>query len=211
MSEQPETRTIRGISVQSTAAQPSESFAGREDRREVEMRGYLVRANNEIVDVRVLDLSYDGCGIETVVPLVEGELVKLSVLGRGAVTATVRWYSARKAGLVFSARKTAIGAPKRAARKPIMTEALLRRAGKLAFRVNAFDLSIAGCKCEFVDRPSIRERLWIKFPGLESVEAEVCWVSGFNVGLKFCQPIHSAVFDLLIERLSHRSGLSESL
>jgi hypothetical protein len=35
------------------------------------------------------------------------------------------------------------------------------------------------------------------------MEAEVCWVDGFVAGLKFIKPMHPAVFDLLIERLSH--------
>ena len=34
----------------------------REERRAVELRGYLVRADNQIVDFRVLDLSYERQG-----------------------------------------------------------------------------------------------------------------------------------------------------
>jgi PilZ domain-containing protein len=174
----------------------------REARRAVEMRGYIVRANNEIVDVRILDLSYNGCGVETIVPLPVGERVHLSALGRGAVWATVQWYRARKAGLLFLPAKVPDKANgKRASRTAISAEALLRRTGKRSFRVTAFDLSTTGCKCEFVERPNIHERVWLKFAGLESLEAEVAWISGFHVGLTFCNPIHSAVFDMLVERL----------
>jgi hypothetical protein len=191
------------------ARQEQSRFAKREDRRLVEMRGYIVRADDEIVDIRVLDLSYDGCRIETVVPLADGEVVKLSVLGRGAITATVRWYSARRAGLLFSSKdEAATRALERAARAPVGADALLRRSGKAGYRVRASDLSPNGCKCEFVDRPDIHEHVWLKFAGLESLEAKVCWVSGFDVGLKFCNPIHSAVFDLLIQRLSCSSASS---
>jgi hypothetical protein len=42
----------------------------------------------------------------------------------------------------------------------------------------------------------------LKFDGLEALEAEVCWVDGFVAGLQFDKPIHPAVFDLLLERLS---------
>jgi hypothetical protein len=191
------------------AVGPGEAPAAkREDRRLVEMRGYIVRADDEIVDVRVLDLSYNGCSIETVVPLIEGEVVKLSVLGRGAVTATVRWYRARTAGLLFSSEhsRAAEAAPRE--RALVESEALLRRSGKLGFRVVISDLSTTGCKCEFVDRPDIREHVWIKFPGLDSLEAEVCWVSGCNVGLKFCNPIHPAVFNVLAARLNPTNSTS---
>jgi ribosomal protein L19 len=202
-------RISAGVSKAAAALQVAQRLAQREDRRGVEMRGYVVRANDEIVDIKVLDLSYNGCGIETVVPLAEGEIVKLSVLGRGAVTAKVRWYRSRKAGLLFSSEhEGATAAPERPARVTVAAEALLRRSGKAGYRVSASDLSTNGCKCEFVDRPDIHEHVWIKFEALESLEAEVCWVSGFNVGLTFCTPIHHAVFDLLVQRLSYSSAPS---
>jgi hypothetical protein len=54
-----------------------------------------------------------------------------------------------------------------------------------------------------VERPSEGERVLIRFEGLEALEAEVCWVEGFTAGVKFERPMHPAVFELLIERLSH--------
>ena len=50
-----------------------------------------------------------------------------------------------------------------------------------------------------VDR--VGEQLMIKFEGIETVQAEVCWVEGFIAGLKFQRPFHPAVFDLLVARL----------
>lgn len=41
----------------------------------------------------------------------------------------------------------------------------------------------------------------IKFEGIETVQAEVCWIDGFIVGLRFERPFHPAVFDLLLARL----------
>jgi hypothetical protein len=35
---------------------------------------------------------------------------------------------------------------------------------------------------EFVDRPSVGERHWVKFDGLDGLEAEVRWVSGSRPG-----------------------------
>lgn len=174
----------------------------REKRREVEMRGYLVRSDNEIVDVRVLDLSYDGCGIDTPTQLVAGEEVKLSVLARGALTATVRWATPRSAGLIFATEPAARKEQARhAERVTVAAKLFLRRSSKLGYEVQALDLSCWGAKCEFVERPMIDEIVWIKLNGLEALEARVCWVEGFQTGLKFLRPIHPAVFDMLTQRL----------
>jgi hypothetical protein len=177
----------------------------RHERRAVELRAFLVRAGDEIVDVRVLDLSYDGCRIETYSSLPAGEVVKLSVLGRGAIRAKVRWCKARKAGLSFetepSPRKQW---PRRALRVSVTAEILLRRSTTLGYRVRVFDASPYGCKCEFIERPRINERVWVKFEGLEALETEVCWVEDSSCGLRFANPIHPAVFDMLLHRLTMR-------
>jgi hypothetical protein len=55
---------------------------------------------------------------------------------------------------------------------------------------------------EFVDRPAFRERVWVKFDGLEAVPAFVCWIEGAEAGLEFERPIHPAVFELLLKRIS---------
>jgi hypothetical protein len=62
----------------------------RAERRIVELKGYLVRESKQIVDIKMIDLSYDGCAISTLVPLKVGEKVKVSALGRGSTAATVR-------------------------------------------------------------------------------------------------------------------------
>lgn len=174
----------------------------REDRRSVEIRAYLVRADGEIVDLRVLDLSYDGCGVETVVPLQPEETVKLSVLGRGAATATVRWCKGRKAGLRFEQEEAEPSEPTaRDERSQVAGEMVLRRSGSPNYRVAVMDLSRFGCRCEFVERPNIEERVWVKFDGLEALEAEVCWVESSSAGLKYANPLHPAVFDMLRGRL----------
>ena len=90
---------------------------------------------------------------------------------------------------------------RRSERTALIAEVALRRAGKLNFRVRVFDVSRLGCRLEFVERPALEERVWVKFDGLEALEAQVCWVDGFNAGLAFNAPIHPAVFDQLLARL----------
>jgi len=67
--------------------------------------------------------------------------------------------------------------------------------------VKIVDISPQGCKAEFVERPNLDELVWVKFDGLQSLEAVVCWTRGFEVGLEFERPIHPAVFEMLVERL----------
>jgi hypothetical protein len=73
----------------------------------------------------------------------------------------------------------------------------LRRPGQLGYRVKVFDASLHGCRVELIERPRLEEQLWVKFDGLQALEAEVCWIEGFTAGVNFIQPIHPAVFHRL--------------
>lgn len=92
---------------------------------------------------------------------------------------------------------------RRSDRVQLNASVFLRRSGQLSYRVRVFDASLHGCRVEFVERPSLDERLWVRFDGLQLLEAEVCWVDGFAAGLSFAQPIHPAVFSNLIAGLQH--------
>lgn len=91
--------------------------------------------------------------------------------------------------------------PRKSVRIGLSAEVALRRSGHGSFRVKIVDISPQGCKAEFVERPKLDELVWIKFDGLQSLEAMVCWTRGFEVGLEFERPIHPAVFEMLVERL----------
>jgi PilZ domain len=92
--------------------------------------------------------------------------------------------------------------PRRSARIGLSAEITLRRAGQSRYRVKILDASPLGCKAEFVERPQLDEHVWVKFEGLEALEAYVCWVRGFEVGLEFEKPIHPAVFEGLVSKLA---------
>lgn len=175
----------------------------RRERRPVRLRALAKREDSSTTEIYVLDLSYDGCGIETPVPLKAGEALKLSVVRRGAIEAHVRWYADGRAGLVFvpdeAGRKQH---PRRSKRIVLAAEVALRRLGQNNYRVKVTDVSPDGCKVDLVERPRIGEHLLLKFEGLEVLDAEVCWMDGYVAGLRFETPIHPAVFDLLIQRLS---------
>ena len=80
-------------------------------------------------------------------------------------------------------------------------EVVLKRTGNPKFRVKIHDVSTHGCRVEFIDRPRLDEKVWLKFDGLEALSANVCWVEGPDAGVEFERPIHPAVFDLLLKRL----------
>lgn len=186
---------ISGIDIGSAGGIP---LPARAERRVVELSGYLIRASKRIVDIKVVNLSYDGCAVHTNEPLSPGERVKISVLGRSATSAIVRWYFGRKAGLQFQTEsRSRVHRPRMADRLQVNTQALLRRAGRVAFPVKVLDMTASGCRCEFVDRPGIYERVWIKLNGLASIEATVCWIEQSMVGLSYKHPLHPAVFDMI--------------
>ena len=192
-----------------SAPVPAKDFAQakrveRGERRPVRMTGFALSVGGRTLDVHLIDLSYEGCRISTATKLGAGERIKLSVPRRGVIDAEVRWAKDGEAGLVFGAEQKDTPRPKlprKAGRVPVSAEVSLRRPGQCTFRVRVFDASTHGCNIEFVQRPRPQDRVWVKFDGLEALEAEVCWVEKFRAGLSFLKPIHPAVFDLLLERL----------
>lgn len=173
-------------------------------RRPVSLRAFATRADGTVLDLTLTDLSYDGCAVDCAAGLVAGEQLELAVNRRGSIAATVRWAAAGKAGLAFAIDLQAapVPLPRRYDRIDVEADVTLRRAGKLGFRVRLFDLSPAGCKAEFIDRPELGEQVRIKFEGMESLEGSICWVAGAHAGVRFARPIHEAVFPLLLERLN---------
>jgi len=90
---------------------------------------------------------------------------------------------------------------RRSDRIAVNAEVGLRRSGALTYRVRVFDASPHGCKLEFVERPLLEERVWVRFDRLDPIEGIVCWVDGFHAGIEFDKPMHPAVFEALTPRL----------
>jgi hypothetical protein len=183
-------------------AEPAQAHAERQERRPVRMYGHILLEDGTTAEAVLVDLSYEGCSIETAAELRADQPVTLSVLRRGAIEATVRWAADGKAGLYF---KALVGAkpeqPRVAERISVDAEVMLRRLGQNNYRVRLFDLSPEGCKVELIERPREGEHMLIRFEGLEALDAEVCWVNDFVAGLRFEKAFHPAVFDLMLERL----------
>ena len=187
----------------SAADEERGALPDRRERRAVELRGHLVQPNGTVLEVHVLNFSYNGCQLAVPRFLIAGDQVGLSVPGRGAINATVRWCKGGRAGLRFHDEPVEKAEVERSGERisaPI--EAQLRRVGRLAYTVSLRDLSPEGCKVELVERPQVGEVMHLKLPGLEGVEARARWVDGYVAGLKFKHPFHPAVFAMTLERLS---------
>jgi hypothetical protein len=186
------------------------SNRARELRRTVEFPAHILCENGEITRVDVLDLSYDGCCVETPVELPPGSTVKFSVVGLGSHDAQVRWHADGKAGLSFAIHGTweREFKPRNVERTGLTADISLRRIGRQHYRVPVLDVSPEGCKVEFVERPRLDELVWVKFDHLEALEAAVCWVDGYSGGIKFLRPIYESVYTLLLTKLLGSDDLS---
>jgi hypothetical protein len=183
-------------------AEPAQAHVERQERRPVRMYGHILLEDGTTAEAVLVDLSYEGCSIETAAELRADQPVTLSVLRRGAIEATVRWAADGKAGLYFKALVGAKPEQTRVAERiSVDAEVMLRRLGQNNYRVRLFDLSPEGCKVELIERPREGEHMLIRFEGLEALDAEVCWVNDFVAGLRFEKAFHPAVFELMVERL----------
>ena len=91
--------------------------------------------------------------------------------------------------------------PRRAERVPLRADIDFRRAGDHRYRVNILDFSPEGCRIESPVQVTIGDTIWISLPGLESIQARVCWIKGWAVGVQFDRPLYPSVFDMMHERM----------
>ena len=167
------------------------------------LSGYAALEDGSTFSISILDLSYDGCKIETPIALLPQLKLKLAVLTLGSLDAEVRWYSKGCAGIRFSAKDVSQKqkTPRQHDRNVVATELALRQFGRQNYLTNVVDLTPCGCKVEFVERPRAGDVVWAKFHGLEALEATVRWVDGLVGGIEFKRPIYPAVFELLLAKL----------
>jgi transposase len=172
-------------------------------RRAVVLPGYAALEDGSTFSISILDLSYDGCKIQTPIALLPHVKLKLAVLRLGSLDAEVRWYSNGCAGIRFSADDSSQKekSPRQHHRTAVTAQLSLRQSGRQNYFSSVFDLTPSGCKVEFVERPREGDVIWAKFLGLDALEATVRWVDGFVGGIEFKRPIYPAVFDLLLAKL----------
>lgn len=79
----------------------------------------------------------------------------------------------------------------------------MRRSTDRPYEVKLRDLSTHGCSIDLINRVQLGERLWIKLPGLGSIEGFVCWAKEFHAGIMFLTPLHPAVFNMLRQKYGY--------
>ena len=174
----------------------------REERRPVALTGWLVRDGEEqAYDFFIDNLSYGGCRMQSAARLSRGDEIHLTVLRRGAIPGTVRWHNAYGIGVCFTpVEPDRIEHPRKVARVPLQTELVVRQAGRRARVLEVSDFSRFGCCLTFEDAQFEGEWVWVSLPGLAPVQARVRWTESRKAGVEFVQPVHEAVFDLLLVR-----------
>ena len=146
------------LPVVPTSGSDDTGLPERAERRPVAFHAHLVVGGGMTLDVRVLDLSYDGCQIEVPKAIFAGDEVQLSVAGRGVIHATVRWCKDGRAGLKFADEaQPKAKVDRNTDRHAAGMEAQLRRIGRLTYSVELRDLSPDGCMIDLVERPAIGE------------------------------------------------------
>jgi hypothetical protein len=76
------------------------AFVQRDERRSVDLRGFALSPTRDS-DVKLADLSYGGCQIESSDGFRPGETFEVRVIKRGSMQAEVRWASKGRAGVRF--------------------------------------------------------------------------------------------------------------
>ncbi len=187
---------------------PSRQAVPREERRAVDFSGWLIRGDGSTSPFQLRDLTYAGCKIATEAPLGTGELIKLAVKERGLVEAEVRWRRSGSAGLRFCDLDPAAASrwPRRIKRVPVGGTVRVKRPGRTRYELDILDLSTAGCKVEFADRPAVGEFVVVKLEGMEPLEAKVCWINGRYMGLRFSKTLHPAVLGLHLPSYLRKAG-----
>ena len=109
--------------------------------------------------------------------------------------------SLRQLGRLGGSQVADRNVPRRAERVLLRADIDFRRAGDHRYRVNILDLSPEGCRIESPIIVSQGDIIWISLPGLESIEAEVCWVKEWMVGVEFTRPLYPSVFEMVRDRM----------
>lgn len=86
-------------------------------------------------------------------------------------------------------------------RREVCGQASVRRLGSFGFDLPVRNVSPVGCSVELVEPVAVDDHVIARLPGLEPFGARVIWTDERCAGLQFNRPIHSAVFELLLERL----------
>lgn len=90
-------------------------------------------------------------------------------------------------------RKQTFTEKRRATRSKVEITASIRERGRSAITTKISELSMLGCKVDGSLLAASEAPVWIRLPGLESIEARVVWETNFVAGLAFENPLHPSI------------------
>jgi len=91
---------------------------------------------------------------------------------------------------------------RRSDRVPTTCEIEFRRHGGHLYPVDLLDLSPEGCRFSPPIKVEPGEGFFLRIPGMDSIHATAAWSKEWMVGALFDKPLHPAVFDHLLKKLS---------
>ncbi|MCM8557676.1 PilZ domain-containing protein [Sphingomicrobium sediminis] len=97
--------------------------------------------------------------------------------------------------------RTNMESTRREERVALEGEVRSRHPGSKAYPTTIRNLSPGGCCVDLSYSPKHGERLWVTLPGLQPIEAQVCWNDGWTAGCAFTTPLYPAVFDTIRQRM----------
>jgi hypothetical protein len=100
---------------------------------------------------------------------------------------------------VFHPYKLATLEDRCAPRIRLRIAAKLRYSGGQPFSVLITDLSVAGFRCELTSGARPPALCWLTLPGLGSLQSEVAWNDGCQVGCAFSNLLDQAVLDHVLQ------------
>ncbi|MGB3165455.1 MAG: PilZ domain-containing protein [Alteraurantiacibacter sp.] len=83
-------------------------------------------------------------------------------------------------------------------RKHVDIECEIRVGAKAWRKKKLRDLTPEGFQVEFLDVPGRGTPVYIRFAGIQMLEAEVCWGKADSAGCRFVNPISPYVFDHIV-------------
>lgn len=85
-------------------------------------------------------------------------------------------------------------------RETINATGEIRQMGLDFRKVSFVDLSIAGFRIYYPCSLSLNETLRVRFPGMATLNARICWSKGSEYGCRFENPLYPSVWEHLVRQ-----------
>ncbi len=96
--------------------------------------------------------------------------------------------------------------PRGAIRADVNIGALIRQHGNSFYKVRLIDISETGFRIINPVTLLIGTKVYLKIPGLESLEAEVRWFKTPEYGCEFEKPLYPPVFEHIVKYISEQTA-----